>query len=115
MKSSDFVHLHVHSEFSLQDSLLPTKTVVELAKQHDMWAVGLTDLHNLFGVVKFYQQVCQQGIKPIIGCELRIEDDLAVPEDQMVSGLGSPVRYRLLLLCQNALGYRQLCDFLTRS
>lgn len=112
MTKKDFVHLHVHSEFSLQDSLLQTSDVVALAKRSGMWAAALTDVHNLFGAVKFYQAACKAGIKPIIGCELRMYTTHDMVSKQP---LETPLAFRLIVLCQNAQGYKHLSCLLTRS
>ena len=65
----DFVHLHVHSEFSLLDGLSPVKHVVETAKRNGMRAVALTDHGNMYGAIDFYSYAKSAGIKPIIGVE----------------------------------------------
>ncbi len=68
-KEQDFVHLHVHSEFSLLDGLSPVKRIVETAKRNGMRAVALTDHGNLYGAIDFYSYARSAGIKPIIGVE----------------------------------------------
>src|SRR5262249_21079035 len=68
-KAQDFVHLHVHSEFSLLDGLSPVKRIVDTVKRHDMRAVALTDHGNLYGAIDFYSYAKSQGIKPIVGVE----------------------------------------------
>src|SRR5262245_33602792 len=65
----DFVHLHVHSEFSLLDGLSPVKRVADTAKRLGMRAVALTDHGNLYGAIEFYSYARSVGIKPIIGVE----------------------------------------------
>lgn len=112
MKNSDFVHLHVHTEFSLDDSLLRAGEVVSLAKKAGMWAACITDVHNLFGVVKFYKEACKQGIKPVIGVQVRMVCTADVKEGGVVS---KPRHFDVLLYCQNAQGYTRLCELLTRS
>ncbi len=102
--STNFVHLRVHSEFSLTDSVIRIPELVSSARNSIMPAVALTDLANLFGVVKFYREAVSNGVKPIIGADLYIEN----PSD-------SHKPFRLLLLCQNQDGYRQLCRLLSRA
>lgn len=104
MSAVGFVHLHVHSEYSLSDGIVRLNDLVQTAVEQGMPAVALTDLSNLFGVVKFYRDAVAAGIKPIIGADLWLEN----PAD-------SHKPFRLLLLCQNADGYRALCQLLTRA
>jgi DNA polymerase-3 subunit alpha len=104
VSSIGFVHLHVHSEYSLSDGIVRLNDLVRSAVEQGMPAVALTDLSNLFGIVKFYREAVAAGIKPIIGADLWLEN----PGDT-----NKP--FRLLLLCQNAEGYRALCRLLTRA
>ena len=92
---SGFVHLHTHSEFSLKDGLLKVKDLVKRTAQMDMPAVALTDIGDLFALVKFYQACLAQGVKPILGAEVQLAYE---GED-----LG-----RVVLLAMNAQGYQQL-------
>ena len=99
-----FVHLHLHSEFSLVDGTVRIKSLVEKTRELGMPAVAVTDQHNLFAMVKFYRAAEAAGIKPIIGADvlLRHPDD---PEH--IS--------RLVLLCQDKKGYLNLCELLSRG
>ena len=99
-----FVHLRLHSEFSLVDGAVRIPALVQRCAEYGMPAVAVTDLCNLFGLVKFYRQAINQGIKPIVGAELRIRN----PEED-----DRP--YALVLLCQNMDGYRNLTRIVTRS
>ena len=99
-----FVHLHLHSEFSLVDSTLRIKQLVERAKQLGMPAVAVTDQFNMFGLVKFYRAAVAAGIKPIAGA------------DVLVSPADDPEHAsRLVLLCQNNEGYLNLCRLLSKG
>ena len=102
--TAPFVHLHLHSEYSLVDSTVRIAALMERCAADSMPAVALTDQNNLFGMVKFYKKALASGIKPIIGADLRIvnEDDSARPN-------------RLILLCQNEAGYRNLSELLTQA
>jgi len=100
----NFVHLHVHTEFSLQDSIVRIKDLVRAVARSGMPAVAVTDLANLFAVVKFYKQALANGIKPIVGSDVWIEN----PEDH-----NKP--YRLVLICQDISGYRNLSRLLSRA
>jgi DNA polymerase-3 subunit alpha len=99
-----FVHLHLHSEFSLVDSTLRLKQLVERVKELGMPAVALTDQFNMFGLVKFYRAAVAAGIKPIAGADVLVRH----PDDpDHVS--------RLVLLCQNNEGYLNLCRLLSKG
>lgn len=99
-----FIHLHVHSEFSLADGIVRLDELVARAREMNMPAVAVTDLGNLFGMVKFYRAAMEQGIKPIVGSDVRIS-----------AGDASEKTFRLVLLCQNLSGYRNLSRLLTRA
>ncbi|MGA9574278.1 MAG: DNA polymerase III subunit alpha, partial [Lysobacterales bacterium] len=99
-----FVHLHLHSEFSLVDSTLRLKKLIERVKELGMPAVALTDQSNMFGLVKFYRIAVAAGIKPIAGA------------DVLVSHADDPDHTsRLVLLCQDNKGYLNLCRLLSRG
>ena len=102
--SAGFVHLHLHSEYSMVDSTVRIPGLVARCKAQGMPAVALTDKNNLFGLVKFYRKAMAQGVKPIIGLDLRIAND-EDPEHP----------FTLLLLVQNNDGYRKLSELVTRS
>ena len=99
-----FVHLHLHTEYSMVDSTVRIPVLMQRCAADGMPAVALTDKNNLFGMVKFYKKALAAGIKPIIGVDLRIanEDDAEHP-------------YSLILLCQNNVGYRNLSELITRA
>ncbi len=99
-----FTHLHVHSEYSLVDGLARIPDLIDDAVEKGFESIALTDLHNIFATVKFYDYAVQKGIKPIIGCELNLE----------ISGQNKR-DCRIVLLCMNQTGYRNLLDLLTRS
>src|SRR5215467_7702016 len=99
-----FVHLRVHSEYSIVDGMLRIDDAVAAAARDCMPALALTDLANVFGLVKFYTAARKTGVKPIVGCDLWITHE--AERDQP---------HRLLLLCQSRDGYLRLCDWLTRA
>ena len=101
--TGSFVHLHVHSEYSIVDSTVRIPALLEQCVAERMPAVALTDLNNLFGLVKLYRKAIAAGIKPVIGLDLRIMND-AEPEQP----------FTLLLLVQNNAGYRNLSQLVTR-
>ncbi len=100
---SDFVHLHVHSHYSLQNGLARINELVDHAAGLGMGALALTEQENLFSAVKFYQAAQERGIKPIIGAEMYYQDDAA----QLPSSL--------VLLCQNRQGYLHLVKLITEA
>lgn len=81
MPSASFVHLHLHTEYSLLDGAIRTKELMKKAKEFGMPAVAITDHGNLFGAIDFYKSAVKEGIKPIIGCEVCMAPkfDLAFP------------------------------------
>src|ERR1700678_2260835 len=98
-----FVHLRLHSEFSVTDGIVRIDGAVQAAVADGMPALAITDLANLFGMVKFYRAARAGGIKPIIGCDVWITND---------ADRDKP--YRILLLARNHTGYLQLCELLTK-
>ena len=98
----EFVHLHVHSEYSLEDGLLHVDALVQQVAALGMGALALTEQDNLYSAVKFYRAARQHGVKPIVGVELR----------HAVPGAGA---CSVVLLCQHAGGYRNLCRLLARA
>jgi len=99
-----FIHLRCHSEYSIVDGIVRINDYIEAANNDAMPAVALTDLSNLFGAIKFYKAAREHGIKPIIGCELWLEN--TKNRDQA---------YRLLLLVQTNDGYLKLCQLISKA
>ncbi len=100
-----FVHLHLHTEYSLLDGACRAKDLVERCRQLGMPAVAVTDHGNLFGAIEFYSAAKAAGVKPIIGCEVYM-----APGDRRAretGGLGE-ASYHLLLLAENLTGYHNL-------
>ena len=104
MSDPRFVHLRLHSEYSVTDGIVRIDDAVERAVELGMPALALTDLANLFGLVKFYNATRGQGVKPVFGCDIHLANET------------DPDRpYRLLLLCRSRQGYLQLCEILSRA
>ena len=99
-----FVHLRLHSEYSVVDGAVRIDDAVKKAAQDGMGALALTDLANVFGLVKFYQAARKEGIKPILGADVWVSN----PEDR-----DKP--YRLQLLVKDHQGYLNLCELLSRA
>jgi DNA polymerase-3 subunit alpha len=100
MKHVDFVHLHVHTQYSLLDGAIRLDDLFKKARDYKMPAVAMTDHGNMFGAVEFYQKAYNYGIKPIIGCELYV-----APKSRFEKG-ESP--YHLAVLAKNIEGYNNL-------
>ena len=69
---TDFVHLHLHTEYSLVDGLIRIKPLVSKVAEEKMPAIAITDQHNFFAAVKFYSAAIQTGVKPILGSDVRL-------------------------------------------
>jgi DNA polymerase-3 subunit alpha len=104
MSFPSFIHLRCHSEYSIVDGMVRVDDVVKRAAADRMPALALTDLSNLFGAVKFYKSARGKGVKPVIGCDVWLENE---------NNRDQP--YRLLLLCQSHAGYLRLCDLITQA
>ena len=99
-----FVHLRVHTEYSLVDSVIRVPELIAATAAAKMPAIALTDEHNLFAMVKFYREALKKGVKPLIGVDLSI----AEPGERSTPS-------RLTLLCMNPLGYGNLTRLVSRS
>jgi DNA polymerase-3 subunit alpha len=97
-----FVHLRVHSEFSVVDGIARIPDLVKAAAAYGQPAIALTDLSNLFGLIKFYKATRGKGVKPIAGCDVWLENEIDRDKPS-----------RLLLLARNRNGYLALCDLQT--
>ncbi len=104
-----FVHLNVHSEYSLADGIVRIHCLVEKATEFTQPAVAITDLSNLYATVKFYKACLEQGIKPLIGADVWIESPFSAAGEDRIG----PDRSKLY--CLNEQGYRNLCTLLTRA
>jgi len=102
--SASFVHLHVHTEFSLAEGLARVRPLVARTAELGMPAVAVTERDNLFSLVKFYKAAMAAGVKPLAGADLHVD------ASEAGAGVG-----RLLVLCQDRDGYRNLCRLLTRA
>jgi DNA polymerase-3 subunit alpha len=112
MPTSDFVHLHLHTQYSLLDGAIRIPDLIAAAKEYKMPAIAVTDHGNLFGAMEFYSQVKSNGIKPIIGCELYVAPESRFDHNAKA---GKVAYYHLILLCENEKGYRNLCKLVTKA
>ena len=99
-----FIHLRLHTEYSLSDGIVTLSSLMEKATAIAMPAIAITDISNLYATVKFYQAAFQAGIKPIIGVDIWVVNDKKAKES-----------YRLTLLCQTNEGYRNLLKLVSKS
>ncbi len=105
MSYSDFVHLHIHSQYSLLDGACRIKELIKAAVDFKMPAVAITDHGNMFGAIDFYQEAYKQGIKPIIGCEVYIAPKSRF--DKADTGIRETSNH-FILLAKDEDGYRNL-------
>ena len=112
MSGPGFVHLHVHSAFSLLEGALPLGTILDLAKADGQPAIGIADTNNLFGALEFSEKASGKGIQPIIGCELALDfgADTEKPSDRVNLGKGSVV-----LIAADAGGFSNLSELVSRA
>ena len=111
MPRDSFVHLHLHTEYSLLDGAIRMKDLMAKAVEFNMPAVAMTDHGNLFGAIEFYQEAGRAGIKPIIGCETYI----APRSHKDRAGSMRESAYHFTLLAQNETGYRNLVKLVSTA
>ena len=107
LKAVGFVHLHVHSAYSLREGALTIETLARLAKADAMPALAITDTNNLFGALEFSEKLAKSGVQPIIGAQATVDFADAAPS--FLRGLERDhARAPIVLLAQNEAGYRNL-------
>ena len=111
MSRDSFVHLHLHTEYSLLDGSIRMKELMKKAAEFGMPAVAMTDHGNLFGAIEFYQEAQRAGVKPIIGCEVYVAP--GSHKDRPPSRRDSA--YHFTLLAENETGYRNLVKLVTTA
>src|SRR5712672_1368654 len=111
MAAPDFVHLHVHSSYSLLEGAITIARLAELAKADRQPALALTDTDNMFGALEFSEKLAAYGIQPIIGCALSVDFG-----DQEAPRHGHAIKHpRLVLLAAHEDGYRNLMRLTSRA
>ena len=111
MPSAGFVHLHVHTQYSLLDGAIRIDPLLKRAASYQMTSLAITDHGTMYGVIEFYEKACKAGIKPIIGCELYVAPSSRfdkTPRDK--GGL-----FHLVALVKNKEGYHNLCRLVTAA
>src|SRR4051794_40226579 len=122
MPLADFIHLRVHSAYSLSAGAIKTKELVQLCRGEAMPAVAITDSGNLFGALEFATACSEAGIQPIIGCEIALAPNGSGRNGRAANGNGQAhapnghgERDRIVLLVQNEAGYRNLLSLVSRA
>ncbi len=115
-----FVHLHVHTQYSLLQGAIHLNALLDRVKHLGMSAVAITDMHSLFGAIDFYLKAKKAGIKPILGCEIfYAPQGRYTLQTATARGGGGHTEWtrfhHLVLLCKNLTGYQNLCQMITRS
>lgn len=119
-----FVHLHLHTQYSLLDGALRLKDLFKQAKEFNMPAIAMTDHGNMFGAIDFYKQAIKNGIKPILGSEVYFTPgsrfDRRPPKNSKVISSQDEVEgkhqiHHLVLLCKNKVGYENLCKLISKA
>ncbi|HET7731422.1 MAG TPA: DNA polymerase III subunit alpha [Usitatibacter sp.] len=104
MTAPRFVHLRLHTEYSVVDGMARVDDVVKVAAADGMPALAITDASNLFGAIKFFEAARAAGVQPIVGCDFWLTNER-----------NRDAPHRITLLCRNRAGYLNLCDLLTRA
>jgi len=101
---NNFIHLHLHSEYSISDSLIRIQDLIQESSKNNFPAVAITDINNIFSLVKFYKAAIKNGVKPIIGIEIDLEDKENIKKYSKV-----------VLLCKNMNGFYNLSNLITEA
>ena len=116
MPHAEFVHLRVHSAYSLSEGAIKTKELVSLCQRHRMPAVAVTDTGNLFGALEVALAARDAGVQPIIGCQLAIaREDGNAPSNGGMAPTARRHPDQLVVLAQSEAGYRNLLKLVSRS
>ncbi|HTY20677.1 MAG TPA: DNA polymerase III subunit alpha, partial [Geobacteraceae bacterium] len=107
MQQTDFVHLHLHTQYSLLDGAIRLTDLIAKAKEYGMPAVAATDHGNMFGAIEFYEKCTAAGIRPIIGAEVYVAPGSRFAKESG-NGHDGITNFHLILLCENHQGYRNL-------
>ena len=107
----NFVHLHLHTEYSLLDGATRISSIADKALELGQKAVAITDHGTMYGVVEFYNALKEKGVKPIIGCEVYV----AARDRHIKDGKQDISGHHLILLCKNDVGYKNLCYMVSVS
>ncbi|MFH1878979.1 MAG: DNA polymerase III subunit alpha [Candidatus Omnitrophota bacterium] len=109
-KNSDFVHLHVHTQYSLLDGACRIDDLMDLCRKYNMGACAITDHGNMFGAIEFYEKAAKHGVNPVIGCEIYVAPESRF--DKTSHGIKG-ASYHLVLLAKNITGYKNLMEIVS--
>ena len=109
-KTRDFVHLHLHTEYSLLDGACRIDRLFDRLKELGQSAVAITDHGVMYGCVDFYKAAKKAGIKPIIGCEVYVATRSRFDKVNRIDGY-----HHLVLLCKNEVGYKNLIKLVSKG
>ena len=113
MANQDFVHLHLHTDYSLLDGAIQIKPLAKRTEELGMKACAMTDHGNMFGAISFYNAMKNRGVKPIIGCETYITRGSR--SDRSAGAPGEKANFHLILLAQNYEGYQNLVRLTSKA
>src|SRR5690606_9309952 len=112
----NFIHLRVHSAYSLLEGALPLGRIIDHALNDEAPAIAIADTNNLFGALEFAQKTSKEGIQPIIGCQLDVASDDAFAEARRSGGRKHAEEYDpLVLIAATENGYRNLVRLVSRA
>ena len=111
-KKVAFTHLHVHTEYSLLDASSKIKELTARAKELGMDSLAITDHGVMYGVIDFYRAARENGIKPIIGCEIYVAPGSRFDRE---AGSGEDRYYHMILLAENNTGYQNLMKIVSKK
>ncbi|MBI2063224.1 MAG: DNA polymerase III subunit alpha [Candidatus Yanofskybacteria bacterium] len=113
--ATKFCHLHTHTHYSLLDGLTQINELVARVKELGMDSVAITDHGSMYGVIEFYQKAKKAGIKPIIGCEMYVTENMYDKRPSGGSGKSNGNYFHLVLLAENNAGYQNLIKLVTAA
>lgn len=114
MTKQDFVHLHLHTDYSLLDGAIQIKPLARRAEELGFGACAMTDHGNMYGAISFYHAMKEKGVKPIVGCEVYITRE-SRKDRSRPTGPGQKANYHLILLAQNLEGYQNLVRLTSKA